>query len=730
MKRLYLLFPVVLAVAPLAAQTQIGGGTCNSSSLNGTYAVSLTGRQVTTAGTFTSVFQSVGTVTFDGLNKVTFALTSDGLQTVGSAVTWSGTYSVQANCAATATITTGGTATLNLGVYNQGNAFVITGHDATYTYSGNASQQANACSTALLSGSYIYSGTGFSLAGNAVNGINDGTGLLQFDGQGKVTANITISSGPAANTISANGTYSVSSGCTGSATLTDSKGNSYAMALSLTGGNTTATTDLLATFAQASKLILDGASHTVTSATCSVSSLNNTYSLTLSGRSVTSGGTFSGSLQGDGTATFDGQGKVTLAGTANTNLAQGKAFTYSGTYTVGSNCNGTVTLTSGGTATFTLAVWSSGAQFNITGADSTYVYSGSGSSTRPPACVNASISGEYSYTTSGFFLNGTAQNGAGDETGIAQFDGQGNVSVSGIISSAGNQTSYTGTGTYSVTPGCLGSATVTDSTGKSNTLNFSLLNPYGQSIDVVVANSGFVRSGAVHAAFLHPTAAIGNAASSVPNATPAGSWFSIYGLALATRSAGAATVPFPPTLLNTSVTVNGEAAPLYFVDTGQIDALMPWDIPGGTAATVIVKNGNSTSNAVAVYVPATGTPGIFVYSNNRAVLVNSDQVTVNSATEAAAVGDTVVAYFTGGGPVNASGKLTSGAPDPAGQVTGTSSVTVGGVAAKITYIGLTPESVGLYQVDFVVPQLAKGTYPVVINIAGFASNNPVMTVSN
>jgi len=63
-------------------------------------------------------------------------------------------------------------------------------------------------------------------------------------------------------------------------------------------------------------------------------------------------------------------------------------------------------------------------------------------------------------------------------------------------------------------------------------------------------------------------------------------------------------------------------------------------------------------------------------------------------------------------------------------VQGDHSITVGGAQATVDYIGLTPGSIGLYQANFVVPQIAKGTYPVVITIAGQASNNPVMTVSN
>ena len=78
---------------------------------------------------------------------------------------------------------------------------------------------------------------------------------------------------------------------------------------------------------------------------------------------------------------------------------------------------------------------------------------------------------------------------------------------------------------------------------------------------------------------------------------------------LATKAAGAVTKTLPTQLLNTTVTVNGELAPLFYVDALQIDAQMPWDIPGNAVASVIVTNGTSVSNAAAVYVPANGYPG-------------------------------------------------------------------------------------------------------------------------
>lgn len=482
---------------------------------------------------------------------------------------------------------------------------------------------------------------------------------------------------------------------------------------------------------------------TISGGSCSAANLTGTYSLTLSGRALSAAGSFAGSFQGIGLISFDGVSAVTLTGTANTNLAFGKPFQYSGTYTVPSNCFGTVTLTTGSTATFALAVWSSGAQYNITGSDATYVYSGSGSNNQPDLCATASISGEYSYDAAGFTLSGNAQTGSADEAGVLQFDGQGNVTMANytITSSGTMPTALTATGTYKVGSNCVASGTLTDSAGKANALNMVITGNFGQNFLLLAANTGFVRSGAAHSAFTNPTQSIGNVASYAVNATPPGSVFALFGIGLAAtgKSASALNVPLPPTLLNTKVTVNGETAPLFYVDSGQIDAQMPWDIPGGTVASVVVTNGTATSNAAAVFVPATGAPGLSFYGNNRAVVVNSGG-NVNSPTDAAAVGDEVVAYFTGGGPVQASGALVTGAASPAGLSPVPSlntTVTVGGINATVKYIGLTPGGVGLYQANFLVPQIAKGTYPVVITISGQASNafggpnpNPLMTVSN
>jgi hypothetical protein len=251
-----------LPLAPALAQTPVigaeGGGVCSSASVRGTYAVSLSGRQITSTGTFTNVFQANGTATFDGLSAVELALTANTLQAVGTSLPMSGTYMVEANCVGSIEISSGGSATFNLAIYNSGAGFAIAGSDATYSYNGSGNTAPSNCSLAMLTGVYVFTSTGYGFSSGAVSKAGNITGLLQFDGHGNVTVNASIGS---SSTLT--GTYSMSSSCVGSATLTDASGNSYAMSMSVYSGNSAASTDFYLTFAQSSKFIIIGSAHAV-----------------------------------------------------------------------------------------------------------------------------------------------------------------------------------------------------------------------------------------------------------------------------------------------------------------------------------------------------------------------------------------------------------------------------------------------------------------------------------
>lgn len=256
-----LFLPCLLAV-PLLAQPQIGGGTCTSATLTGIYAVSLTGRQVTSSGNFTNVFQGNGSATFDGLSKVTITLTAGTNSSLSTPENWSGTYTMQSNCFGVVNITSGGSATLNVVSYAEGANFLITGNDSIYSYSGTGNNQPANCSAATFSGVYTLTGTGYTLSGSSITGAAALTGLLQFDGISNVTANTTQSgSGNQTTSGTLTGSYSVSSTCVGSATLTSSKGGTVVMTLSVTNATAANSADFYVTLGQTGSFLISGAGH-------------------------------------------------------------------------------------------------------------------------------------------------------------------------------------------------------------------------------------------------------------------------------------------------------------------------------------------------------------------------------------------------------------------------------------------------------------------------------------
>src|ERR1700680_4686620 len=225
-----------LIAAPLLAQPQIGGGACNSASLSGTYSLSLSGRDLSAAVAFSNVLQGTGTAAFDRLSKVTFTLTNNTQKNFGVAQTLSCTYSMQANCIGTVNITTGDMATFTLGSYNEAAqgvaalAFFIDGQDGVYSFLGNGNLlPAAGCTTSLLSGTYAFNGNGFALSSNAIAGVNSISGLMQFDGTSAITTNWYVSTSGSNTSTTSSGSYTVTSGCTGTATVTDPSCHSHAL---------------------------------------------------------------------------------------------------------------------------------------------------------------------------------------------------------------------------------------------------------------------------------------------------------------------------------------------------------------------------------------------------------------------------------------------------------------------------------------------------------------------
>ena len=312
------------------------------------------------------------------------------------------------------------------------------------------------------------------------------------------------------------------------------------------------------------------------------------------------------------------------------------------------------------------------------------------------------------------------------DSGQLIFDGNGGFSAASVTNLNGTGSPRTGTGTYAVAADCTGTARIVTPTGTSNFLLAIVQD--GESILFLGNDAGFTLAGAAQPQFASAGQSVVNGASFLPQKLSAGALFSIFGTGLSQQTALAKVVPLPRTLADTQVLVNGQAVPLIYVGPGQINAQMPVEIAAGVPVSVSVSNGGKVGNAVNVNL-STAAPGVFTYGSNRAVVQNPDG-TVNADGVNAHPGDVLVGYLTGGGPVNASGPLTTGtlSPDGISRVTSSFSVTVGSADSDVFYLGLTPRFIGLYQVNFKVPSLAPGNYALKINVNGVVSNGPVISV--
>jgi uncharacterized protein (TIGR03437 family) len=201
-----------------------------------------------------------------------------------------------------------------------------------------------------------------------------------------------------------------------------------------------------------------------------------------------------------------------------------------------------------------------------------------------------------------------------------------------------------------------------------------------------------------------------------------GSLASLYGTNLAFTSAMASSVPLPFTLDGVSVSVNGNAAALAFVSAGQINFQIPYETAVGNA-TVIVTNSGSASAGFQFSV-ALAAPGISLIENTNTSL--------NTAANPIAPGGVATVYLTGLGatsPAVGDGAAAPSSP-PFATPVAASSVTVAGLTATVTFIGLAPGEVGLAQANVVVPAvLLAGSYPLIVSVNGSPSAAATIYVS-
>ena len=185
-------------------------------------------------------------------------------------------------------------------------------------------------------------------------------------------------------------------------------------------------------------------------------------------------------------------------------------------------------------------------------------------------------------------------------------------------------------------------------------------------------------------------------------------------------------------IAETKVLFDGVPAPLLYVASGQLGAIVPYDVAGRDSTQVQVEHRGVRSFPTEVPV-LPSVPGIFSLDNTgrgRGAVLNQDG-TINSPGNAAAKGSVVSVYATGGGqtePWGVDGRITTTLlPKPLIPVR----VLVGGVLGDVTYAGAAPGFVaGLMQINVRIPSdVANGpAVPVTLNI-GDASSPQLITIS-
>jgi len=300
--------------------------------------------------------------------------------------------------------------------------------------------------------------------------------------------------------------------------------------------------------------------------------------------------------------------------------------------------------------------------------------------------------------------------------------------------------------------------------GKIYNLNNQLVNGSGWQLSFAtqinnagqIVGTGLI-NGAQHAFLLTPvlSPSIGNvvgAGFSTPGVTSISSngVFTIFGSALAATSEGLGQLvdnQLPTNLGGTCVESGTTKWNLYYVSPGQLNVLAGQIPTSGTVPVTVVTDcgtaNEMTSPAMNVNVAAVAPEFLYFLEtkngeNPVAAVDASTTVFVGppgliSGVTFAPVhaGDVITAYGVGWGPTTSTDPIGTLASGIAG-LTSSNSLTLGGKTANISYIGLSPESAGLYQVNFTVPSgLSAGSQPLVLTVDGVTTtSNAVIDVAN
>jgi len=208
--------------------------------------------------------------------------------------------------------------------------------------------------------------------------------------------------------------------------------------------------------------------------------------------------------------------------------------------------------------------------------------------------------------------------------------------------------------------------------------------------------------------FLDPAGVVNGASfAGWPHPIAPGGTVALFGTDLAAGEVRATSYPLPTKLADVEVTVNGAAAPLFFVSPAQIGIQLPYGLKGSWA-TLRVINGRRASNEVTAPLAPTS-PGVFAYSDAtspfRGAVLHADYSLV-SPQRPARPSETVMIWLTGLGELTPA--VRTGAANPAAPlawaVETPISVLFGGEpATRVDFAGGAPGFAGLNQINATIP---------------------------
>ena len=274
-----------------------------------------------------------------------------------------------------------------------------------------------------------------------------------------------------------------------------------------------------------------------------------------------------------------------------------------------------------------------------------------------------------------------------------------------------NASSQAGNGTVSYT-------VAANNTSQSRT---TMLTVAGQSVSVNQAGVGI----------LFTAQSVVNGASFNSGQIAPGELITIFGSALGpTTPVGLQLTPdgqyVTTSLGGTQVLFDGVAAPVTYVSSSQVNAIVPFELAGNTVSTQVqVAVQGVPSSAVTEFL-ASSSPAVFTVSggSGQGAVLNQDN-SPNSGSNPAPIGSVLQIFITGAGqtiPAGVDGQLAGSNP---AQPQGTVTATIGGVAAPVQYAGSSSGLVaGVTQVNVVVPQGAPSGSAVPLVVMVGANPSP------